>query len=376
MFGSPPAPTTVSLVLFGFKIVLAAISRLLTAPLRWLHWNGAPVLYRDIFFAAIRAMLSNFTITVSRYLGMTTTQVYENFCKEVHQEPKTINLTENDVTAHWMGKPDATRVILYLHGGGYTQSCSPQHLEYLHRLVTDLNTSDSTTSVSILLLAYTLAPEAQFPTQLRQASAVLSYLLNEGKSPSDILIAGDSAGGGLALSLLSHLLHPHLDIPKIQLLEPLRGAFLYSPWVSFDTTHDSFERNAQKDVLVPNMLRKWGGMYLGTVDGETDPGITTGGNNYSEPLLSNASWWRGMNNVVRDIWIFAGNDEVFADSLHAFGVKLRDGWKDGGGAEENVVLEFGEDEAHIGPILDVMLQYKEKSGTQLGLEKWLKECVA
>lgn len=265
---------------------------------------------------------------------------------------------------------------LTLAGGGYTQSCSPQHLEYLHRLVTDLNTSDSTTSVSILLLAYTLAPEAQFPTQLRQASAVLSYLLNEGKSPSDILIAGDSAGGGLALSLLSHLLHPHLDISKIQLLEPLRGAFLYSPWVSFDTTHDSFERNAQKDVLVPNMLRKWGGMYLGTVDGETDPGITTGGNNYSEPLLSNASWWRGMNNVVRDIWIFAGNDEIFTDSLHAFGVKLRDGWKDGGGVEENVVLEFGEDEAHIGPILDVMLQYKEKSGTQLGLEKWLKECVA
>jgi acetyl esterase/lipase len=206
---------------------------------------------------------------------------------------------------------------------------------------------------------------------------VLSYLLNEGgKSPSNIMIAGDSAGGGLALSLLSHLLHPHLDIPKIQLHEPLRGAFLYSPWVSFDTNHDSFKRNALKDVLVPNMLRKWGGMYLGTVTSETDPGITTGGNNYSEPILGNSSWWQGMNNVVRDIWMFGGEDEVFSDSLHAFGAKLREGWKAGGGVGENVVLKFGENEAHIGPIMDVMLQYMEKSKTQLGLEKWLKERVA
>ena len=141
------------------------------------------------------------------------------------------------------------------------------------------------------------------------------------------MITGDSVGGGLAISLLSHLLHPYLDVPCMSLPEPLRGAVLYSPWASFDTYYNSYMRNAVKDTLVPRVLRKWAGMYLGTVERDTDPGIITGGNNYSEPLLANPPWWEGINNVVACVWIWGGENEVFIDSLHTFG-----GWgfgKDG-----------------------------------------------
>lgn len=338
-------------------------------------------------------MLSSLTIPQSRFIYKTTTESYADLCKEIHQEPKTLRLKENDSIAHWIGREDAEVVIFYLHGvflpiaapglqltlagGGYTQPCTLQHMQYLYRLTTDLNQlPNGMPSFSVLLLAYNLAPEKCFPTQLKQACTMLSYLLIDGgKSPSDIMIAGDSAGGNLAISLLSHLLHPHFDIPRLQLQTPLRACVLYSPWVSFDTSHPSFERNAQKDSLVPNMLRRFAGMYLGEIDGETDPGIVSGGNNYSEPLLSNASWWRGLHGIVSNIWIYAGEDEIFVDSLRDFGAKLCEGWRDGGGVEGHVILNIVRQDAHIGPIMDVMLQYKEKSQTQICLEKWLKDLL-
>jgi acetyl esterase/lipase len=248
-------------------------------------------------------------------------------------------------------------------------------MQYLQALVTDINSqSSSKLSISVLLLAYTLAPEAQFPTQLKQAASVLSYLLNEGgRSPSNIMVGGDSAGGGLTLSLLSHLRHPHLDVPRITLSAPLRGALLYSPWVSFATNHESYIKNAFKDVLVPDVLRKWSSMYLGTSFSENDPGAVTGGNNYNEPLLANASWWEGMHDVVRDVWMYGGEDEVFIDSIRAFGEKFQEGWKAGGGAEEKVVIEYVENNAHVGPIMDFIFQGEKKTELRLAQEEWLKE---
>ena len=138
-------------------------------------------------------------------------------------------------------------------------------MQYLGRLAKDLNSGQGRTStVSVLLLAYTLVPEARYPTQLNQAATALSYLLYDQKrDPSSIVIGGDSAGGNLALSLLSHILHPRPDTPRLTLTSPLRGALLISPWVNFSTKHSSYVRNAGKDSLVENMLRKWGAMYLG-----------------------------------------------------------------------------------------------------------------
>lgn len=50
-----------------------------------------------------------------------------------------------------------------------------------------------------------------------------------------IVIAGDSAGGNLTLGLISHLLHPHPDVPKVELSGPLATTILISPWVKFTT---------------------------------------------------------------------------------------------------------------------------------------------
>jgi acetyl esterase/lipase len=147
-------------------------------------------------------------------------------------------------------------VVLYLHGGGYTRSASPGNFQYASRLVKDFNGEEGSRSITALFLVYTLAPGATHLTQLREAATVLSHLITEtGRSPSDVIISGDSAGGNLAVAVLSHVLHPYPEVTSIKLQQPLLGAMLYSPWVGFNTDYPSFD-NETLDLLGPFALRK------------------------------------------------------------------------------------------------------------------------
>ena len=67
----------------------------------------------------------------------------------------------------------------------------------------------------------------------------------------------------MALSLISHLLHPHSDVPNIDLNEPLAGALLVSPWVSFATTDDSVQRNMYSDYVTAPASKRWSSSFLG-----------------------------------------------------------------------------------------------------------------
>jgi len=79
-----------------------------------------------------------------------------------------------------------------------------------------------------------------------------------------------------------------------------------------------------------------------------------------------------MHNLIRGVWIYGGEDELFIDSIRAFGEKFRDGWKAGGGQEEKVVLKLVKNNAHVGPVADFMT-LREKSETRIAQEEWLKQ---
>ena len=82
--------------------------------------------------------------------------------------------------------------------------------------------------VAVIMLSYTLTPEARCPRQLQQGVELLLYLTTTlGKDPSDIVLAGDFAGGNLALAVLSHISHPHEAVPVVELSRPLRGVLLF-----------------------------------------------------------------------------------------------------------------------------------------------------
>lgn len=225
------------------------------------------------------------------------------------------------------------------------------------------------------MLAYTLAPEAEYPTQLCQAAELLHYLINtEHRSPSSLIIGGDSAGGNLTLSLLSHILHPHPgrpnapSIPQITLSSPLRGALLYSPWVSFGTNHKSYIKNAESDILPPSTLINWSSMFLGS---SKRAGIVMG-DSYSEPLLAETSWWSGASRAVDEVMIWGGGGEVFEDGLTAFAEKFTEGWVQGGGDKKKVTFLLTPRSAHDEPIIDVLLGYKNKGPAAIAIEDWVK----
>jgi acetyl esterase/lipase len=173
------------------------------------------------------------TIPQSRYLQKSTSEQYLIYCKEQHVEPETIYIEidgSRRIAGHWIGTSNAQTVVYYLHGGGYTQPATEGNYKHAARLVDDLNNVKEQRSIAVLMLDYTLVPDATHPTQLRETVAGLTHLLAEtGRKPSDIFISGDSAGGNMAMALLSHILHPHPDVPAVKLDEALGGALLYSP---------------------------------------------------------------------------------------------------------------------------------------------------
>ncbi|MBT9582594.1 alpha/beta hydrolase [bacterium] len=120
------------------------------------------------------------------------------------------------------------RVVLYLHGGGYF-FCSPR----THRPVTSALASQL--GGRTLALQYRLAPEHPYPAALNDAVAAYRWLLDQGTSPRHIAIAGDSAGGGLALTTLVTLRNQGLPMPS--------ACVLFSPWTDMAATGASLDHN-------------------------------------------------------------------------------------------------------------------------------------
>jgi acetyl esterase/lipase len=275
---------------------------------------------------------------------------------------------------HWIGDEDADVVVLYLHGGGYTQTATRGYFEFWHRFARENNAVENRKSIAALLLAYSMAPERRYPTQIQEGTAALTHLISTGRSPSSIMISGDSAGGGLSVSVLSHLLHPHPDVLDVKLSAPLAGALLISPWVVFSTEHDSFTRNGERDMVEVAMLRRWAAMYLNKSkdDPESDPGPVTG-DSYSEPYCNDAAWWRGMHQVVSDVFFWYGGDEMLRDGIHDFVPLFKSGWTKGGGETERVLAVETPRGCHIEPIMSVMTRPNERGEHQVAVEEWLRQ---
>ncbi len=126
------------------------------------------------------------------------------------------------------------RCILYLHGGAYIAMSALTHRSVTSRLALAAD-------ARVFALNYRLAPEHPFPAALDDAVAAWHALIAEGISPSHIAVAGDSAGGGLALALLVALRDAEEQLPAL--------AVLFSPWTDLAATGQSIIDNDAKDAL-------------------------------------------------------------------------------------------------------------------------------
>ncbi|WP_295340483.1 alpha/beta hydrolase [uncultured Subdoligranulum sp.] len=147
-------------------------------------------------------------------------------------------LTVGEVPAEWVSLEhghDRRHAVLYCHGGGYT--CG--QLAYARILASKLALC---TGFDVLSFEYRLAPEHRYPAALQDALAMWDYLMYMGYGARDVIVAGDSAGGNLALELCLKL--------KAQGRAQPRGLLLFSPWTDMTATGKSYRTCRNLDPLL------------------------------------------------------------------------------------------------------------------------------
>jgi len=157
------------------------------------------------------------------------------------------------VPSEWFRHDEAEpgRVLLYLHGGGYSICSIDSHRELMCRLAIAGKTA-------VLGIEYRLAPEHPFPAQLEDSTSAYRWLLDQGIEPKRIIIAGDSAGGGLTMSTLLQLRDDGDPLPA--------AGVLLSPWVDLEASSGSYIANEPYDYLSRRAIRRYAKRFVGTAD--------------------------------------------------------------------------------------------------------------
>lgn len=228
---------------------------------------------------------------------------------EVKCEP----VNANGVKAEWITANNAApdRVIMYLHGGGYVMGSIETHRELVARL-------SKAAQARGLVLDYRLAPENPFPAAVDDSITAYRWLLAQGYKPERIVIAGDSAGGGLAVSTLVALRDLGTPSPA--------AAVCISPWVDFEAEGESMTSRATQDPLVSReMILNLAKMYMGEKG------------SLREPLAAPINAYL---NDLPPLFIQVGNAETLLDDS----TRLEDKAKEAG---VDVTLQIWDEMPHV-----------------------------
>ncbi len=192
----------------------------------------------------------------------------------------------------WIMPQDQRRggVVLYLHGGGYT--CGS--LEYAKGFSSVLAAE---CGVRVFCAAYRLAPEHRYPAAVEDVLEAYQYLLKKGYAGHQILLCGESAGGGLIYALCLKLKELGLPLPC--------GLIGISPWTDLTSSGKSYEENREVDPsMSPELLQFYAKCYT---DDPADP--------LCSPLFGDLTGFPPS-------LLFVGGDEVMLDDTRMLHQKL------------------------------------------------------
>ena len=232
----------------------------------------------------------------------------------------------NEIAAEWIEMPPAELgVILYLHGGAYALGSINSHREWIARLA-------NATHTRALAINYRLAPEHPFPAALEDAISAYRWLLDQGFDPARIIIAGDSAGGGLALATLLALRDAGAPLPT--------GAICISPWTDLALTGASSLTKAKVDpILDLDSLRMYAAYYAGSHD-------------FTSPLLSPLyADLTGLPPLLTQV----GTDEILLDDARRLAEHARD-------AGVEVTLEVWDEMFHVFQLFSFLPETRKAVG--------------
>ena len=230
----------------------------------------------------------------------------------------------------WVTTPAGrSRSILYFHGGGYVLGSSKAHAEMASWIA-------RAAKARVFVLDYRRAPEYRFPAALEDALLAYHGMLNSGIDPGAVTVAGDSAGGGLTLALLTSLRDRG---------EPLPGsAVCISPWVDLEMTGASIVSKASADPLLTREgLQQFADWYLG-------------GQNARNPLVSPLhADLRGLPPLL----IQVGTSEILLDDALRLAERAR-------AAGVKVTLSQYEDMPHVWHVFASFLPEARQADNEIG----------
>jgi monoterpene epsilon-lactone hydrolase len=226
-------------------------------------------------------------------------------------------VTAGGVPAHWLTAPgaDTGRVLLFLHGGGYELGSLRSDGELAARL-------GRASGMRVLFPEYRLAPEHPFPAAIDDVLTAWRWLrAGQGLSASSLAVAGDSAGGGLAVALLVAARDAGEALPA--------AAVLMSPTVDLTSSGASMTERADQDPFsTPAMLRQLASDYLAGADPKTP---------LASPLFASLAGLPPLLIQVGTADLLLSDSERLAEAAAEAGV--------------DVTLEIGEGLPHVYPIM-------------------------
>ncbi len=242
--------------------------------------------------------------------------------------PKDVNITSTSadgVRGELIDVPNSKNgIMLYLHGGAYAVGSAKVHREFLTRLV-------KACQIKVLAIDYRLAPEHPFPAALEDSLTAYKWLFSQGYDPSNIVIAGDSAGGGLAIAVLISLRDRRIPLPAC--------AVCISPWLNLSYTRE-MNNNNNDPILNPAILGVFSRHYAGSTDA-ANPLIS--------PFFANL---QGLPPML----IQVGANEILFDEIEQFYEKAHQ-------ANVEIVLDCWQGMFHVFQIIPIIPE------TKLSLEK-------
>jgi monoterpene epsilon-lactone hydrolase len=242
----------------------------------------------------------------------------------------------NGVPAEWVIASGVTagRVVLHFHGGAYHLG-SPARLRGLLALLS------AAAQVRVLSSGYRLAPEHPFPQAVEDALTVYRWLIASGTPTRQVVISGDSSGGGLALAVLVALRDAG---------DPLPGAaVVISPWTDLDLNGESLRSRAAADVmLTQDGAREAADWYLAGQNPRHP---------YASPLYADL---HGLPPVL----IQAGDAEILRDDATRFAAAAQ-------AAGVDVRLEIWAEMPHVWHMFAGLLPEADEAVERIG--RWLRE---
>lgn len=199
-------------------------------------------------------------------------------------------------------EPNHDKVILQLHGGGYIGAVRNAYYVFAGLY------NEVSHGCSVLTPDYRVAPENPFPAALVDAYEAYQWLLEQGYFGDQIILGGDSAGGGLAMALCMLLRDQHKPMPC--------GIVAMSPWADVTASGESYETNFTKDPLFGNTKDSM--IYVNAYPGDYDPMDP-----YISPMFGDFRGFPPMLLQVGSIEMLLSDSLSIAEKAREQGVKVR-----------------------------------------------------